>query len=97
MLFLGNLLSAECLTTKPLYTDCHTAAMFVQLSQQAAKLELTLIFSSTHYLWHTSQVISMCLLHIRLQLFTIFFYYNYTCRRVKWGEHATYETLASLP
>ena len=39
--------------------------------------------SSTHYYLHTSQVIkhSMCLLHIRLQLFTItpiFFYYNYT-------------------
>ena len=32
----------------------------------------------------------MCLLHIRLQLFTItpiFVYYNYTCRRVKWGGH----------
>ena len=42
----------------------------------------------------------MCLLHIRLQLFTItpiFVYYNYTCRRVKWGEHGTYETLATLP
>ena len=42
----------------------------------------------------------MCLLHIRLQLFTItpiFVYYNYTCSRVKWGEHGTYETLATLP
>ena len=42
----------------------------------------------------------MCLLRIRLQLFTItpiFFYYNYyTCRRVKWGEHGTYEILATL-
>ena len=38
------------------------------------------------------------MLHIRLQLFTIttiFFYYNYTCRRVKWGEQGTYETLAT--
>ena len=42
----------------------------------------------------------MCLLHIRLQLFSItpiFFYYNHTCRRVKWGEHGTYGTLATLP
>ena len=42
----------------------------------------------------------MCLLHIRLQLFSItpiFFYYNHTCRRVKWGGHGTYETLATLP
>ena len=38
--------------------------------------------------------------YIRLQLFTtspIFFHYNYPCRRVKWGEHGTYETLATLP
>ena len=34
-----KLLSAECRTTKPLYFDFHTAAMFVQLSQQAAKLD----------------------------------------------------------
>ena len=27
----------------------------------------------------------------------IFFYYNHTCRRVKWGEHGSYETLAILP
>ena len=27
----------------------------------------------------------------------IFFYYNHTCRRVKWGEHGSYETLATLP
>ena len=42
----------------------------------------------------------MCLLHIRLQLFSItpiFFYYNHSCRRVKWGGHGTYETLATLP
>ena len=25
------------------------------------------------------------------------FYFNYTCRRVKWGEHGTYATLATLP
>ena len=42
----------------------------------------------------------MCWLHIPLQLFIItpiFFYYKYTCRRVKWGKHETYETLATLP
>ena len=41
----------------------------------------------------------MSWLHIRLQLFTltpIVFYYNYSCREVKWGEHGTYETLATL-
>ena len=39
-------------------------------------------------------------LHISLQLFTITpisFYYNYTCRRVKWGEHGTNATLATFP
>ena len=39
---------------------------------------------------------SMGPLHIRLQLFTItpiLFAYNYSCRRVKWDEHRTYETL----
>ena len=28
---------------------------------------------------------------------TLFNYYNYKCRKVKWGEHGTYETLATLP
>ena len=56
----------------------------------------------THFTSNITLIIKdgMGQLHIHLQLFTItpiFFYYNYTCRRVKLGEHGTHETSAILP
>ena len=67
--------------------------------------------SSTYNYWHTSQVIITLnikdgLAFIKqMQLHTACSYplshpspfdYNYTCRRVKWGEQGIYPTLATL-
>ena len=66
------------------------------------------IIPSTHYCWHTSQIIIYNYTFVVLEMAWVSwilacscslshlfsFYNNYTCRRVKWGEHGTYATFS---